>query len=310
MPLRRTADLDGRGLLFVPSAFTWPRPVGVGRGAVAAVRRLPRARRRRRCGSRAAPRRRRRSPRCSARAARRARRARRAALDHRAGARARALPRQRLPALSVLRDAGLVHGHRVGRSVLYVRSAKGEALVGLTIGRYLPILPRDAATQAWNLAAAGDGDPPDGAVAAPGTPFHGFGLAHDDAGAERVARADRPRDPVQGAGPARGPRPAHLRLGGRRRGRGPPAPAALRADRRGSARGDAPSGRTSVLRASHRSPHDAGAHGRGWSRRGCGSTPGDQPPAVAQRRSEEIDADLHDHIAHERAPAPATGASR
>ena len=26
-----------------------------------------------------------------------------------------------------------------------------------------------------------------------------------------------------------------------------------------------------------------------------------QPPAVAQRRSEEIDADLHDHIAHERA---------
>jgi hypothetical protein len=26
-----------------------------------------------------------------------------------------------------------------------------------------------------------------------------------------------------------------------------------------------------------------------------------QPPAVAQRRAEEIDADLHDHIAHERA---------
>ena len=26
-----------------------------------------------------------------------------------------------------------------------------------------------------------------------------------------------------------------------------------------------------------------------------------QPPAVARRRSEEIDADLHDHIAHERA---------
>ena len=43
--------------------------------------------------------------------------------------RARALPRQRLPAPSVLRDAGLVHGHRVGRAVLYVRSEKGEGLV-------------------------------------------------------------------------------------------------------------------------------------------------------------------------------------
>jgi Helix-turn-helix domain len=31
--------------------------------------------------------------------------------------------------LSVLRDAGLVHAHRVGRSVLYVRSEKGAGLV-------------------------------------------------------------------------------------------------------------------------------------------------------------------------------------
>jgi len=31
--------------------------------------------------------------------------------------------------LSVLRDAGLVHGHRVGRAVLYLRSPTGESLV-------------------------------------------------------------------------------------------------------------------------------------------------------------------------------------
>ena len=32
--------------------------------------------------------------------------------------------------LSVLREAGLVHGHRVGRSVLYLRSPAGDGLVG------------------------------------------------------------------------------------------------------------------------------------------------------------------------------------
>ena len=32
--------------------------------------------------------------------------------------------------LSVLREAGLVHGHRVGRVVLYLRSPAGDGLVG------------------------------------------------------------------------------------------------------------------------------------------------------------------------------------
>ena len=32
--------------------------------------------------------------------------------------------------LGVLRAAGLVHGHRVGRSVLYLRSPVGDGLVG------------------------------------------------------------------------------------------------------------------------------------------------------------------------------------
>ena len=31
--------------------------------------------------------------------------------------------------LTVLREAGLVHGHRVGRAVLYVRSETGESLI-------------------------------------------------------------------------------------------------------------------------------------------------------------------------------------
>jgi DNA-binding transcriptional ArsR family regulator len=31
--------------------------------------------------------------------------------------------------LRVLREAGLVHGHRVGRVVLYLRSAAGESLL-------------------------------------------------------------------------------------------------------------------------------------------------------------------------------------
>ena len=32
--------------------------------------------------------------------------------------------------LGVLREAGLVHGHRVGRVVLYLRSPSGDGLVG------------------------------------------------------------------------------------------------------------------------------------------------------------------------------------
>jgi DNA-binding transcriptional ArsR family regulator len=32
--------------------------------------------------------------------------------------------------LGILREAGLVHGHRVGRVVLYLRSPAGDGLVG------------------------------------------------------------------------------------------------------------------------------------------------------------------------------------
>ena len=33
------------------------------------------------------------------------------------------------------------------------------------------------------------------------------------------------------------------------------------------------------------------------------------PPPIAERRIDEIDADLHDHVAHERAREPTIGAS-
>ena len=82
--------------------------------------------------------------------------------------------------------------------------------------------------------------------------------------------------------------------GARRRGRGPPAPAALRADRRGSACGTRRSGRrpSSARRLGARVTPErmtrlVAAWVRFYTRR--------QPPAVAQRRSEEIDDDLHDH---------------
>ena len=37
--------------------------------------------------------------------------------------------------LAVLRDAGLVHGHRVGRSVLYLRTAAGDDLLDVVVSR-------------------------------------------------------------------------------------------------------------------------------------------------------------------------------
>src|SRR3954452_18665899 len=129
MPYDVSADLGGRGLLFVPSAFTWPRPAasveppwqpflvyparGIGglwepeRAAPPeALAALLGPRRARLPGAGGAPR--------------------------STTERARALelsPGSVSQHLSVLRDAGLVHGHRVGRSVLYVRSEEGEALV-------------------------------------------------------------------------------------------------------------------------------------------------------------------------------------
>ena len=114
-----------------PQRVHMAAPGGVGRAALAAVPRLPRARASAACGSRAARRRRRRSPPCSARAAPAS--SPRSARPRSTTELARALelsPGSVSQHLSVLRDAGLVHGHRVGRSVLYVRSEKGEALVG------------------------------------------------------------------------------------------------------------------------------------------------------------------------------------
>ena len=129
MPFDGHLDLDGRGLLFVPSAFTWPRPsasieapwqpfvVYPARGIAVAVgpgRAAPPAALAALLGA---------PPRV------RARRAARPALDHRARPRAELSPGSVSQHLSVLRDAGLVNAHRVGRVVLYVRSPTGDALV-------------------------------------------------------------------------------------------------------------------------------------------------------------------------------------
>jgi hypothetical protein len=130
MPYEVTADLGGRGLLLVPSAFTWPRPavsveppwqpflVYPARGVGAlweperatpprALAALLGARRASVLGALDAPR-------STTELAR--------ALELSAGSVSQHL--------SVLREAGLVHGHRVGRSVRYARSERGDALVG------------------------------------------------------------------------------------------------------------------------------------------------------------------------------------
>jgi hypothetical protein len=130
MPYEVTADLGGRGLLFVPSAFTWPRPaasveppwqpflVYPARGVGALWE-----------PERAAP------PEALA-ALLGARRATVLTALHAPRSTtelARALdlsPGSVSQHLTVLRQAGLVHGHRVGRAVLYVRSEKGESLAG------------------------------------------------------------------------------------------------------------------------------------------------------------------------------------
>ena len=122
-------DLGDRGLLFVPSVFVWPRVVAVVDPAWQPTVVYPArgiatlwdpGRPARAEGARGAPRG---APR------RRARRPRRAVVDDR--------PRPPLGVsaggvsqhLSVLRAAGLVHGQRAGRSVLYMRSPAGDQLV-------------------------------------------------------------------------------------------------------------------------------------------------------------------------------------
>ena len=128
MPFDGHVDLDGRGLLFVPSAFTWPRPsasmeaqpfvVYPARGIASLWE-----------PGRAAP------PAALAALLGRRRAAVLAALHAPRSttelARALALsPGSVSQHLSVLRDAGLANAHRVGRVVLYVRSPTGDALVG------------------------------------------------------------------------------------------------------------------------------------------------------------------------------------
>jgi hypothetical protein len=130
MPYEVTADLGGRGLLLVPSVFTWPRPAisveppyapflvyparGVGGlwepGRAAPPRALAALLGPRRASVLTALE----APRSTTELAR--------ALELSPGSVSQHL--------SVLREAGLVHAHRAGRSVLYARSDTGEALVG------------------------------------------------------------------------------------------------------------------------------------------------------------------------------------
>jgi len=129
MPHDVAADLGGRGMVFVPSAFTWPRPATAveppyapflvyparGIGALWEPERPTPARA---LAALLGPRRATvlvalEAPRSTTELAR--------ALELSPGSVSQHL--------SVLRDAGLVHGHRVGRAVLYARSEKGESLV-------------------------------------------------------------------------------------------------------------------------------------------------------------------------------------
>jgi DNA-binding transcriptional ArsR family regulator len=130
MPFDGHVDLDGRGLLFVPSAFTWPRPGASLEGPWQPFVVYPA----RGIGSlwdpgRAAP------PAALA-ALLGARRASVLAALHAPRSTtelARALelaPGSVSQHLAVLRDAGLVNAHRVGRVVLYMRSPTGDALMG------------------------------------------------------------------------------------------------------------------------------------------------------------------------------------
>jgi DNA-binding transcriptional ArsR family regulator len=125
-----TLSLDGRGLLFVPSAFVWPKLLVIAKRPWQPTLLYPA----RGIGTLWDP----------------DRPAARAALGALLGARradvlsaldaprsttevARALGVSAASAsqhLTVLRDAGLVNAHRVGRSVLYARSPAGESLAG------------------------------------------------------------------------------------------------------------------------------------------------------------------------------------
>jgi DNA-binding transcriptional ArsR family regulator len=129
-PFEETVTLDGRGLLFVPSAFAWPRLFALteppwqptlmypargvatlwepGRAtAPEALVQLLGARRAAVLSALSAPR-------------------STTELARSLGLSAPSVSQH----LAVLRDAGLVNGHRVGRVVLYMRSPTGESLSG------------------------------------------------------------------------------------------------------------------------------------------------------------------------------------
>jgi hypothetical protein len=129
-PFEDAVTLDGRGLLFVPSAFAWPKlyalteppwqptlmyPArGVGTlwepGQTAAPEALAQLLGRRRAAVLAALH----APRSTTELARSLGLSPGSVSQH----------------LAVLRDAGLVNGHRVGRMVLYMRSPTGDSLAG------------------------------------------------------------------------------------------------------------------------------------------------------------------------------------
>jgi hypothetical protein len=129
MPYDVSADPGGRGMVFVPSAFTWPRPAASVEPPYAPFLVYPA----RGIGGLWEPERS--SPPEALAALLGARRASILGALHAPRATtelARALelsPGSVSQHLSVLRDAGLVDGHRVGRQVLYVRSEKGEGLL-------------------------------------------------------------------------------------------------------------------------------------------------------------------------------------
>src|SRR4051794_16648593 len=130
MPYEAGADLDGRGMVFVPSAFTWPRPAAAVEPPYAPFLVYPA----RGVGALWEPERP--APPEALAALLGARRASVLAALHAPRSTtelARSLdlsPGSVSQHLGVLRGAGLVNAHRVGRSVLYVRSPTGEQLQG------------------------------------------------------------------------------------------------------------------------------------------------------------------------------------
>ncbi len=203
MPFDGHVDLEGRGLLFVPSAFTWPRPaasieapwqpfvVYSARGVAslwdpgrtpppAALAALLGRRRASVLGALH-------SPRSTTELAR--------ALELSPGSVSQHL--------SVLRDAGVVNAHRVGRVVLYARAPTGDARRCKSPEDAHRPRPRRAAPAADALRRRlPGGDPRARDRRGPGAP------RRPPRAVDRVARVARPPR----AGARTGPRAARVRL--------------------------------------------------------------------------------------------------